>query len=331
MKQLQYIALFSILFFSCSTDENIDIPEENQDIPTIKTEATYDVTITKDIVYAEGLSHESINSTNATVKQLKLDAYVPNNSVINRPAILLIHGGGFISGSKDVASMTYLANYFASRGWVAFSINYRLQGDLGTVPSAWVPFAQNNLDPSAVDQFFALYPASRDAKAALRWLYANANNYNINTDYITVGGGSAGAVTATMLGVSSPEDYTEEISMTVDPTLATTNLDQPTKVHTVLDFWGSGITVEILNDLYSKQRFDTSDAPIIIMHGTEDPTVLFSEAEKLRDNYISTGVNYEFYPLEGKGHGPWNATVNDKRLEALCFDFIVGQQQLKTE
>ncbi len=323
--------MFSVLLMSCSEENNVDIPNETQKIPIVKTAAVYEVSVTKDITYAEGLSHESINSTNATVKQLKLDAYVPNNSDTNRPAILLIHGGGFVSGSKDVESMTYLANYFAARGWVTFSINYRLQGDLGTVPAAWVPFAQNNLDPSAVNQFFALYPASRDAKAALRWLHANASTYNINTDYITVGGGSAGAVTATMLGVTSPEDYTEEISMTVDPTLTTTNLNQSTKVHTVLDFWGSGITVEILNDLYNKQRFDTSDAPILIMHGTEDPTVLFSEAEKLRDNYIATGVDYEFFPLAGKGHGPWNATVNGKRLEALCFDFIIEQQQLKVE
>ncbi len=331
MKYIIYTLIFSLLLMSCNKENNEEIPEINEEIPIVTTDATYEVLVTSDIVYAEGLSHTTINGTNTRVKQLKLDAYVPNNTNDNRPAVLLIHGGGFISGSKDVPQMTNLANYFASRGWVAFSINYRLQGDLGTIPSAWIPFAQNSLEPSQIDQFYAIYPASRDVKAALRWLHANASNYKINTDYITVGGGSAGAVTATMLGVTAAEDYTEEISMTLDPTLATTNLEQSTKVHTVLDFWGSGISVKIINDLYGKERFNASNAPIIIMHGTEDPTVLFSEGEALRDNYIATGVNHAFYPLEGKGHGPWNATVNGKRLEDLCFDFMVEQQQLKTE
>lgn len=331
MKYVVYTLFFYVLLISCSEENNEEIPEIDEEIPTVTTDATYEVLVTREIVYAEGLSHTTINSITTSTKQLLLDAYVPNNTNDNRPAVLLIHGGGFISGSKDVPQMTNLANYFASRGWVTFSINYRLQGDLGTIPSAWIPFAQNSLEPSQIDQFYAIYPASRDAKAALRWLYANASNYKINTDYITVGGGSAGAVTATMLGITEAEDYTEEISMTLDLTLATTNLEQSTKVHTVLDFWGSGISVKIINDLYGKERFNASNAPIIIMHGTEDSTVLFSEAEALRDNYIATGVNHAFYPLEGKGHGPWNATVNGKRLEDLCFDFMVEQQNLNVQ
>ncbi|WP_083629523.1 alpha/beta hydrolase [Tenacibaculum agarivorans] len=330
MKNLIILIVIQFLFLSCSTNDK-EIIEENKDIPIVASNATYQVLKTQDIVYAEGLSHQTINSTTSTMQQLKLDAYVPNNDSKNRPAILLIHGGGFISGSKEVAQIVNLANYFASRGWVAFSINYRLQADLGTVPEDWATYIENNLDPSQKQQAFALYPASRDAKAAVRWLYANASKYNINTEYITVGGGSAGAITATMLGVTDPEDYTEEISVSTDPTLTSTNLDQPTKVHSILDFWGSGVTVEILNNVYNKQRFDTKDAPIIIMHGTEDPTVLFSEGEKLRDNYKSTDVGYEFYPLEGKGHGAWNAEVNGVRLEQLCFDFVVKEQGLQKQ
>ncbi len=322
-----------ILFvaFACSNTNNEMIPDETDTTPIVTSSETYDFTVTKNIEYAEGLSHESYNSATTTTKSLLLDAYVPNNADKNRPAMLLIHGGGFISGSKDVPQMVNLAEYFAARGWVTFSINYRLQGDTGTVPQSWVTFAQNNLDVDTAKQFLAIYPASRDAKAALRWLFANASNYNIDTNYITVGGGSAGAITATMLGITDAEDYTNEISTTTDPTLATTNLNQTTKVHSILDFWGSGISVEILNDLYGNQRFNTNDAPIVIIHGTADPTVLFSDAEKLRDNYITTGVDYKFYPLEGKGHGPWNATVNGDSLEKVCFDFVVEQQNIKVQ
>lgn len=332
MKNLLFVSALAIFIASCNSTDSNEVPVQDAQAPTVTEEATYEVLVTQDIVYAEGLSHESINSTASSVKQLKLDAYVPNNSSTNRPAVLLIHGGAFKGGSKDVSQMTYLANYFAERGWVAFSINYRLQADKGTVPDEWKTYIENNSALIAdVEQAYALYPASRDAKAALRWAFANAQTYNINPDYVSVGGGSAGAVSATMLGVTEAEDYYSEIDATTDPTLATTNGNETTNVRAILDFWGSGSTARLINDLYGKQRFGANDAPIIIMHGTEDPTVLFSEAETLRDHYIDSGVPYEFYPLEGQGHGPWNATVDGKRLEVLCFDFMVKQLSLNKQ
>ncbi len=332
MRNLIYIFVVSLFFAACSSSENNETPEQDNQAPIVTEQATYEVNVTKGIVYAEGLSHQSINSTTSTVQQLKLDVYVPNNSSTNRPAVLLIHGGGFKTGSKDGGPMAYLAEYFASRGWVAFSINYRLQADLGTVPQEWVTYIENNSALIAdVEQAYALYPASRDAKAALRWVFANADIYNINPDYVSVGGGSAGAVSATMLGVTEAEDYYVEISTTTDPTLATTNGNKTTKVRSILDFWGSGVTARLINDLYGKQRFGANDAPIIIMHGTEDAVVDFAEAEALRDNYINSGVDYEFYALQGEPHSAWNATVNGKRLEELCFDFMVKQQNLNQQ
>ena len=56
----------------------------------------------------------------------------------------------------------------------------------------WVTSIKPEGAPSNLNQIYAMYPTHRDAKAALRWIIANADNYNINTDYITVGGGSAG-------------------------------------------------------------------------------------------------------------------------------------------
>ena len=39
-------------------------------------------------------------------------------------------------------------------------------------------------------------------------------------------------------------------------------------------------------------RFDATDAPISIVHGTEDPTVLFEQAEEIKAEYDKTGVDY---------------------------------------
>ncbi len=329
--------LFQIIFLlflvaACQTgDDSESQNTQTGTSPSVRSNASYGFTLVEGVIYAEGLSHESINSLNASRIPQKLDIYIPDNNLEKRPAIILIHGGGFSGGSRKSPNIVNLANYFASRGWVAFSIDYRLRGDKGTIPLAWLQYAQNNIEPSLYQTFLSLYPAHRDAKAALRWVFANAASYNIDSDYVSVGGGSAGAIIAITLGISDAMDYTTEIPASIDPTLSTTNRGQSYKISAILDFWGSKVGLDALFEVYGRQRFDATDAPIMIVHGTEDPTVEFINAIELRDNYISTGVHYAYYPLQGYGHGAWNATVDGKRLEKLSFDFIVEQQNLTVE
>ncbi len=68
-----------------------------------------------------------------------------------------------------------------------------------------------------------------------------------------------------------------------------------------------------------------------IVHGTEDPTVPFSSAEDLKAIYELNNAEFIYYPLEGKGHGAWGATVDGKSLSDLSFDFIVDNQNLSVE
>jgi para-nitrobenzyl esterase len=243
---------------------------------------------------------------------------------------MLIHGGGFSGGSKQQEALVAMANYYASRGFVVFSIDYRLRGDKETIPQEWID-ATTNVDPAELDQLYAMYPAHRDAKAALRWIIANADNYHINTDYITVGGGSVGAITSIGLGVSELGDYKDEIRVTEDNTLSTTNLSQTYEVQTILDFWGSNVSIEILESIYGYQRFDQNDPALFIAHGTEDLTVPFSSAEDLKTIWETNEIDFVYYPLEGRGHGAWGATVNGKSLSDLSFDFIVENQSLNVE
>jgi len=42
---------------------------------------TYEVNITEDITYAEGLSHDSWNSANNSVVPLLMDSYIPDNNL----------------------------------------------------------------------------------------------------------------------------------------------------------------------------------------------------------------------------------------------------------
>ena len=322
------LLLTVLLVFGCSKAD-----KEQPSFPIVKSEATYDVILEEGITYAKGLSHQSWNSQTSTSMDLKIDAYVPKNDLINRPTILLIHGGGFVGGSRKQVAIVDMANYFASRGWVVFSMDYRIKDDFGTIPQEWIDYS-TNLDPvdidvfSEVGQFLAMYPAHRDVKAALRWVVANADGYKISTNYITVGGGSAGAMIAVGIGISTEEDYRNEINVNEDNTLSATHLEESYQIKTILDFWGAKISLDALELIYGHQRFNSNNPPLLIVHGTEDTSVSFSNAEELRTIYENTGVDYEFYPLQGLGHGPWNAMVNEKSLSDLAFDFIVEKQNI---
>ena len=194
IKQIFASLLIMVFLISCEKDDNNIVTNESSS-PTVKLNATYDFNITEDIIYAEGLSHDVWNSSNTTALPLYMDSYVPENNSQNRPLLMLIDGGAFVGGSKQQDAIVDMANYYASRGFVVFSVDYRLRDHMGTIPQAWID-ASSVGNPSNLDQIFAIYPAHRDAKAALRWIMANAQNYNINKDYITVGGGSAGAITS---------------------------------------------------------------------------------------------------------------------------------------
>jgi len=329
MKKVLIIGL-ALIINACSEDDIITDPQEIT-VPTVKSDSAFEVLFEEDIVYAEGLSHESLNSSNYSIESLKLDVYSPINDSENRPLIMFIHGGGFQGGSKQQEEIVNIANYYASRGWVFISVAYRKKGKIGTLPQEWIDNIPNFPPEEDPEQILAMYPAHRDTKAAMRWIIENKDTYKINENYITVGGASAGAVQAITLGVSNFEDYRDEISTVQDPTLSTTNLDVTYNIKTVIDFWGAKSGLDVLELIYGHQRFDPNDPPMLIVHGTNDSTVPFTAAEELKAIYESIGVNFEFYPLEGRGHGAWNAEIENKRIEMLAFDFIVNQQNINVE
>ena len=150
-------------------------------VPTVMADSTYAVVVDTAIVYAQGLSHETLNSDASVTMPLLLDAYVPQGAGDNRPVMVVIHGGGFTGGSRNGWRPVSQAQYFACRGWVAFSIDYRVLSDIGTVPQEWpdsiFSAGSDTVGFGQLAQGIAIYPAHRDAKAALRWVAAHAEDY----------------------------------------------------------------------------------------------------------------------------------------------------------
>ncbi|MEM9260829.1 MAG: hypothetical protein AAGA62_14370, partial [Bacteroidota bacterium] len=107
------ILLSLLLFlFACDTEEDPITPSPENTAPVVQTTATYGVLADENIIYGEGLSHQSLNSPGATAVPLVLDVYVPNNDAENRPAFLFIHGGGFMNGSRRGGPVPNLANFY---------------------------------------------------------------------------------------------------------------------------------------------------------------------------------------------------------------------------
>ena len=299
-------------------------------VPNIASQAIYDVLFQPGITYGQGQCHQKFDNQEGTATDLILDAFVPDNAAESRPAIVLIHGGAFNGGTREHESLVSMAYHFAARGFVAFSIDYRLKSDFGTVPQEWIDAAAGQ-ETVNDDEILKIYPALRDSKAAMRWVVANAGHFNINPDYISVGGGSAGANASIGVAITDQEDYRDELSFDIDPTLETTHTEETYAVQAILDLWGSDIAVDTIESISGGQHFDSESPPILIVHGTEDPTVLFENAEDLKNTYDEIGVPYEYHPVEGRGHGAWNVSFNGKSLNELAFDFAIGQQDLVVE
>ena len=117
-------------------------------------------------------------STPVSTRKLLLDVYSPSaTSRKLRPAVVMVHGGGWRSG--DRSHNNTLAGQLAAKGFVAIPVEYRLSTE-------------------------ALYPAAvHDVKAAIRWVRANAKKYAIDPKRIAILGFSAGGQLATLVGATN--------------------------------------------------------------------------------------------------------------------------------
>jgi pimeloyl-ACP methyl ester carboxylesterase len=127
------------------------------------------------------LNQDPVSLALTDLQGLRLDLYQPTGDpLVNRPLIVMLHGGAFIMGDKAGETIRELAENFALKGYVVAAINYRM---------GFNPASKSSLERSA-------YRAVQDARAALRFLSYNAENYRIDPDCIFLAGSSAGAITS---------------------------------------------------------------------------------------------------------------------------------------
>jgi acetyl esterase/lipase len=248
----------------------------------------------------------------APEKDLKLDIYWHGGTKEALPLIIWVHGGAWMEGNKESGKI--IADEFLPRGYNVASISYRLSHD-------------------------AIFPAQIiDCKAAVRWLRANADRYNIDPDRFGVWGSSAGGHLVSMLGTTSEVrewdafgDYqgvSSEVQAVCDfygPTDFLRMNDEPGSMdHDAPDSPESsliGAPIQDNPELVSRANpityINGNEPPFLIIHGDKDSLVIHSQSVYLEKALVENKIEVKLVILQGSGHGGQAFTEEFDRVEAF--------------
>lgn len=285
-----------------------------------------DIQITKPTVkLISNVIYEQVPSRGYDNVAMGMDVLKPEKEE-KMPAIVYVTGGGFINANKDNAIQARMD--LANAGYVVASITYRV------APTATFP------------------QPLEDVKAAIRYLRAHAEQFNINSEKIGIMGGSAGGYLSAMAGTTNGLTAFDKGE----------NLDQTSDVQAVVDCYGLSDLTRIGSD-FSKEVQEThkspgatealwvngspvfggkdggilaapikaqkanpityiSDktAPFLLMHGDKDTVVSPSQTEILHQALAAHGIESTRYIVKGAQHG--GVYWNQPEVMQIIIDFF---------
>ncbi|MDP6908702.1 MAG: alpha/beta hydrolase [Flavobacteriales bacterium] len=274
--------------------------------------------VSQDVVYGNSPALTAVYvAENVTVNQdMTMDIFFPvGDDLPKRPAVMLAYGGGYLFGTKEDEDVWTTCDSLAKKGYVTASINYRMNLNVASTASA----------------VRAIYRAAQDYSAALRFLKEYADTYRIDTNYIFVGGVSAGGFSA-MHAVFLDENERPESTFQsgiggINPDLgcvscAGNNYAHSNNVRGIVNLWGA-----LMDTAYIQQD---ELIPMTLFHGTSDLivpndhgfpfTALFLMPEVFGSTNIATrvnnlGGNAELNLFNGVGHNIWGLNVNNVMVD----------------
>jgi acetyl esterase/lipase len=247
--------------------------------------------------------------------QLKLDVYRPYKAKAPTPVVLVIHGGGWINGSKEDRFLEGLP--YMQMGFAVVNVEYRM--------------ASVSLAPAAVE----------DCLCALHWVAHNAQKYNFDLSKIVTSGGSAGghlALTTGMIPSSSGLDT--ECAADFNGWDATPLVPLP-KVAAIINWFGIADVADMLQrapDTRSyavawlgsqpnREEIARRVSPvnyvrpglpaILTIHGDDDKLVPHAQSVRLHQLLDKAGVRNQLLTIPGAGHGGFTDEQELKGYEAI--------------
>lgn len=257
--------------------------------------------------------------------EAKLDVYKPEAKTPT-PVVMLIHGGGWVVGTKENYSLGVLP--YLQMGFAVLNVEYRL--------------AKISPAPAAVD----------DCLCALHWIGRNAKKYNFDLSKVVVTGASAGghlALTTAMIPSSAGFDNGcayEDAEPWTGPGIS----NRP-KVAAVVNWFGISDVLAMLHGpetrAYAVSWFDSlanrddlakqlspvnyvrpDVPPILTIHGDADKLVPYAQAVRLHDALSKAGVRNQLYTIAGGGHGDFTLDQEFKAFETI--DAFLGSVGIKS-
>lgn len=269
----------------------------------------FQVQIISNEVYATAGIHFS---TQPLQRNLLVDVYQPIDLPpgTRSPALIMAFGGAFHRGSKEDdafevegSTNTAIAEYcleFAKRGYVCFSIDYRLiQEDPD--PGKTVSISSQDLVPrSRVDEvrkIMNLPPADNlmlwrgiegaidDGVSAIRWVKENAERFQIDPQKIAIGGWSAGGRIALHAAFAEKEEVAAVFSI-------------------------SGYMHPV--DMKECMLSDTGAPSVFVSWGSKDLDYVLSQGPVFQEHFNKVGIEHTACEIQNASHFyPRSVLVSD--------------------
>lgn len=214
--------------------------------------------VKKDITYGRVKNYKD------QMTDLKLDVYQPSgDSVTSRPAIIFIHGGGMVGGSKaDPYYFDGFLTEFAKRGYVVFSIDHRLRDDQS-------------------QYLEAMRDAAVDTATAVQWVIGDGAKYGVDTKHIILLGHSSGS------DIISNLCYNDKM----------TGILPQDSVFAAVGISGGGVLTFIDGGGIKKEG-----PPCLLVKGTLDEYVAYEQCEELVGLLVKNGIKASLLKLENGTH-----------------------------
>jgi acetyl esterase/lipase len=236
-----------------------------------------------------------------------MDIYLPvNRSATKTKSLILIHGGGWSSGSRH--NFTSYLDSFKLRmpDYAIFNVDYRL-------------VTANTIFPSQ----------ENDIKAAIDFITAHTDIYKINPGRFVLLGVSAGAHLALL---QAYKNNLPEIAAVIDffgPTDLTEMYNKPwnAMIQHLLETLIEGTPETNAAAYYNSSAvsfINTETPPTLIFHGRQDQLVNISQSQLLHQKLQQAGVADKLVVYNNAGHGWFGATLSDSfdKIEAFLQKYV---------
>lgn len=265
------------------------------------------------VVELTGIIYSVVNG----YRPLRMDLFLPSRGKAPYPAVVFIHGGGWVvdPGEADRLGGSAVMAKLAARGFVVARVSYRLSSE-------------------------AKFPAQlTDVKTAIRWLRTQAALYKIDPQHVAVWGASAGGYLSAMVATSCQVKSFEVVAALPQRAgLTTPSIDPDVNscVQAAVDWYGPidfasmdsqalpnsmskhddpqsaesqllgcaipQCSAELLKQANPLTYIEANSAPFLIMHGSSDHSVPYQQSQQLYDALRAKDVAAQLILIKNADH-----------------------------